>query len=495
MRRIELGTVLATAALIVAGSAGAVAQPVPAHSWTGIYGGIHGGVASGRATSDFPTNGFGYFDGIFGRTTGGNFSQNFGSDGIFGFHLGANRQIGSWVVGLEGAYSRTHLHASSLDPFGYAGTNQQLTYEASLDWIATMTPRLGYSFGRWMLYGKGGFAAGHVEGTLTSQDPTTTITFQEKGIHVGWTIGLGVELALTPNLILGIEYNHYDLGRQRLGGYMWRNNSPDQGGQYDLALRADSVTARLSFLWAPDGSSPEPAAVAAMQGQNRGWNGFYIGAHGGHGWTTADNAHPEETGFSELYSPFPRQAATFSQSLDGAAGGGHIGLNFQAGRLVFGIEGAVTWADSKGSSTGVFAALGADAAATYETRLDWLATLTPRLGWDFGRWLPYLKGGLALGQITSKMSTPTSFGMLSPGPQSFSETNDHLGWTIGGGVEYRVSEGWMAGFEYNYIDLGSERYGGYSANGNGTPYGRGEYDVELTSHSVLLRLSYRPFSN
>ena len=494
MRRIELGTVLATAALIVAGSAGAVAQPVPAHNWTGIYGGIHGGVASGRANNDFPPD-FGWFDGIFAPQTGDAFRQNFGSKDIIGFHLGANQQIGSWVIGLEGAYSRTQLHASSADPFSKAGGNQ-LTYETELDWIASITPRLGYAFNNWLIYGKGGFAAGRVSALLTSTSPGTTITFEEHGIHVGWTVGVGIEVALTPKWILGVEYNHYDLGSESFGGYMRRNGFRDEGGQYNLALTADSVTARLSYLWAPDGSTHATAAYASAKTsatRDRGWAGFYVGAHGGYGWANAENAHPDETGFF-FFAPEPRQAATFDQSLDGWMAGGHFGLNYQARQWVLGFEGAVTWTGLKGSSTGVFAALGADPAAIYETKLDWLATLTPRLGWDFGQWLPYLKGGLALGQVTSKLSLQKG-NMLHPAPQTFQETNNHLGWTAGAGVEYRMSQSWIAGLEYNYVDLGSERYGGHTANGNGQPSGAGEYDVELTSHSVLLRLSYRPFSN
>lgn len=478
-----------TGVLLLAGTAGAAAQPMPVHDWTGLYGGVHGGVGRGDASYDFLPE-FGWFDGLFATHAGGSFRQDFGSGGVFGFHVGANRQFGSWVVGLEGAYAHTRFHASSADPMDIGGMPPP-TYEAGLDWIASVTPRLGYALGDWLVYGKGGLAAGRVDSLLTSPGNgiADTITYQEQGIHVGWTVGAGAEWALTPNWILGVEYNHYDLGSEQFGGVMRRNGNPDEAGQHTLALRADTVTARVSYLWSPDRMPPN--AAPATYDPPRGWAGFYIGVHGGYGWASADNRHSGATAFFP-FAPDPPQAASFDQSLGGALAGGHVGLNYQAGQWVFGLEGALTWSGLKGSSNGVFAALGADPAASYETKLDWLATLTPRIGWDFGHWLPYVKAGLAMGQVASSMSTPTTFGMFSPGPHSFSETNDHLGWTAGAGVEVRLPHGWIAGLEYNYVDLGSEHFGGLASNGLGLPNERGEYDVALTMQSVLARLSYRP---
>lgn len=429
--------------------------------------------------------------------TGDGFRQDFGSKGVFGFQLGALQQVGAWVVGLEGGYSRVKLHATSNDPFDIAGAAQQLTYETRLNWFATITPRLGYAFGSWQVYGKGGLAAARSQASFMSTGGGV-VTFQEYGIHVGWTAGAGIEYALTPNWILGVEYNHYDFGSETFGGVMRRNGRPDEGGQYALSLRADSVTARLSYLWALDGTIPARASYGSAGATktipilDRGWAGLYVGAHGGYGWANAENAHPNGTGFVGLFSPDPTMAAAFDQSLDGWMAGGHVGMNYQAGQWVLGVEAAATGTRLKGKSTGVLASLGADAAATYETKLDWLATLTPRVGWDAGNWMPYVKGGLAMGRIESSLNTSKSFGPLHPGPQTFNEANHHLGWTAGAGIEYRLSPNWIAGLEYNYVDLDAERYGGLAANGKGKPIQQGEYDVGLTMHALLARLSFRP---
>ena len=74
----------------------------------------------------------------------------------------------------------------------------------------------------------------------------------------------------------------------------------------------------------------------------------------------------------------------------------------------------------------------------------WLATARLRLGYAFDRWLPYLTGGAAFGDVKA-----TRVGLNSAG------TNDVMaGWTVGGGVEYAFLGNWTAKLEYLYVDLG-----------------------------------------
>jgi outer membrane immunogenic protein len=102
---------------------------------------------------------------------------------------------------------------------------------------------------------------------------------------------------------------------------------------------------------------------------------------------------------------------------------------------VFGVEGDVDWSNIRGSSV-------CGAGFSCETKNSWLATARGRVGYAFDRFLPYVTGGLAVGDIKSSVSGVDS------------STNTKAGWALGGGVEYAIAGPWTAKVEYLYADLG-----------------------------------------
>jgi outer membrane immunogenic protein len=149
------------------------------------------------------------------------------------------------------------------------------------------------------------------------------------------------------------------------------------------------------------------------------WTGFYIGINGGGGWGRSDFSAPFSTG-------------TFDTS--GWLAGGTAGYNYQMGQAVLGIEGDIDWSDIRGSAP--------CALTTCETRNNWLGTVRGRFGYSFGNFMPYVTGGLAVGDIKSSIA----------GVGNANETK--AGWTVGGGVEAHISGPWTAKLEYLYVDLG-----------------------------------------
>ena len=77
----------------------------------------------------------------------------------------------------------------------------------------------------------------------------------------------------------------------------------------------------------------------------------------------------------------------------------------------------------------------------------WLATLRGRVGYAIDRWLPYITGGAAYGNV--KASTSAPIGAFT------SASHNQLGWTAGVGLEYAFLGNWTAKIEYLYVDLGS----------------------------------------
>ena len=125
------------------------------------------------------------------------------------------------------------------------------------------------------------------------------------------------------------------------------------------------------------------------------WTGFYIGINGGgeFGHSNWSNALG-----SNGFSP------------DGAVVGGTVGYNYQMGQSVFGLEGDVDWSDIRGTTTG-----GVCTGTSCETRNQWLATTRGRLGYAFGRFMPYVTGGAAFGDI-EQFRRPVSAARPPRGP-------------------------------------------------------------------------------
>jgi outer membrane immunogenic protein len=166
---------------------------------------------------------------------------------------------------------------------------------------------------------------------------------------------------------------------------------------------------------APLYKAPPPAPTPGYD-----WSGFYVGVNGGGGWG---------------HSWWDGQSTGIRTS--GGLAGGTAGYNWQLGSAVLGIEGDVDWANLKGTNTSALCPAGCT------TRDTWLGTVRGRAGYAFGGVLPYVTGGLAVGDIRASV----------PGFAGASQTN--AGWTVGGGLEFALpGTSWSAKAEYLHVDLG-----------------------------------------
>jgi outer membrane immunogenic protein len=181
------------------------------------------------------------------------------------------------------------------------------------------------------------------------------------------------------------------------------------------------------------------------------WTGFYIGVNGGGGWGQSSFDGVTGTG------------GKFDTS--GWVAGGTAGYNLQYGRAVFGVEGDVDWSNINGSAPCV------GGLAACQVKNDWLATARGRFGFAFDRFLPFVTGGLAIGDLNAN----------APGVGSGSNTN--TGWTVGGGLEVALGQNWTAKAEYLHVDLGSFNCGSACT---GTPA-----NVDFTTNLVRGGVNYK----
>ncbi|MDP2409091.1 MAG: porin family protein [Pseudolabrys sp.] len=159
------------------------------------------------------------------------------------------------------------------------------------------------------------------------------------------------------------------------------------------------------------------------------WTGMYAGINAGYGW-----------GSSNRTNAF---GSTGSFDVDGGVVGGTLGYNWQAGQTVFGLEGDVAWSGIKGSSSAGICAVG-----SCETRNNWLGTVRGRIGYAFDRVMPFVTGGLAVGDIKATSAL------------GLNESETKAGWTLGGGAEFALTGPWTAKAEYLYVDLGTNTLAG-----------------------------------
>jgi outer membrane immunogenic protein len=179
-----------------------VAVMAPATNWNGFYIGAHGGYGSGDSQFDFATNGY-YNDAVGDRVSHGM------RGGLAGGHAGYNWQWGSTVLGLEASGTWSGVKRDNIQSPFFAEDR----FSTRVEWISTVTPRLGLAGSNWLFYVKGGVAFAGIEGSVQDTAPPVRSIDRRSATRTGWTVGGGAEYMVTSNWVVGIEGNYYDFGR------------------------------------------------------------------------------------------------------------------------------------------------------------------------------------------------------------------------------------------------------------------------------------------
>jgi outer membrane immunogenic protein len=219
------------------------------------------------------------------------------------------------------------------------------------------------------------------------------------------------------------------------------------------------------------------------------WTGFYIGANGGYGWGRWDS--------NSIAAIFPDGVTTNADpDVQGWFGGVTAGYNWQANQQwVLGVEGDFDWSgekasDSSSSTTSAPSPIGTGlcdihapctttAVTTTANKWEkpWFATLRARAGFLVEpTWLVYGTGGLAFAETkfstSSATTTTTTDGVgdivnpnspfLTGSPvttsAAFSESQDRVGFAVGGGVEKLLAQNWSVKAEYLFMDFGKHTF-------------------------------------
>jgi outer membrane immunogenic protein len=203
-------------------------KPSATYDWSGFYVGGQAGYRWGDVN---------VLD--FGPVLDGGFKIDrtpFRTDGaLAGGQISFQQQFGRWVAGVELSFSGGQLSDSAsaerVQPFTLLSgdkivRDEKDNLQARVGQLFLATARLGYSWDRWLAYGKGGFASAEIKTAFQANVLTTVVqgvqlptggTFagQSSGSsserHSGWTLGTGLEYMVTRNVAFGVEYNFINL--------------------------------------------------------------------------------------------------------------------------------------------------------------------------------------------------------------------------------------------------------------------------------------------
>ncbi|KQT50777.1 cell envelope biogenesis protein OmpA [Aureimonas sp. Leaf454] len=175
--------------------------------------------------------------------------------------------------------------------------------------------------------------------------------------------------------------------------------------------------------WAADAVTPDVAPIAPIEGAAPIyiWSGAYAGAFVGYNRANFD------------------QSAGASFDGEGIVGGAYGGFNVQNDRIVYGIEADL---GASGVEAGGF---DRRVGLPVETDTNVFGSLRGRVGVAADPFLVFATAGVAASDQTLKL-----------GPAE--DSNTHVGYTVGAGVEAKVTDSIDTRLEYRYSDFGSKTY-------------------------------------
>jgi outer membrane immunogenic protein len=200
------------------------------------------------------------------------------------------------------------------------------------------------------------------------------------------------------------------------------------------------------------------------------WTGFYAGGHLGAGWGDVDWTR-------EFDGPVDFIVGRVSQNDGNVIGGGQLGVQYQVGNVVAGVEVSLS-----GTSLSDNTLVLQGNPFAFTSKIENLFMAVGRIGFAHHNWLTYLKGGYASARV--ELNT------------SFADTNVHLtssskrqgGYVLGAGFEYAVHKNVSLGLEYNYVKLGSGDV--FNVETDVSPLSN-HRDIDTTMSSVVARINIK----
>lgn len=242
---------------------------------------------------------------------------------------------------------------------------------------------------------------------------------------------------------------------------------------------------------------PEHVASSVIVSPSFSWSGFYFGGQIG-GFSSKTSAmtpnidvplFPDAEARSKDWIPVEKK---YMPKLSGFTAGLYTGVNFDTGRgFILGIDTDLLLSERKDTKSIVITSeSGLEGAGTEENgeqkklmisviggdswlkrqaeaeenrvtfnhtlKQKWSGATRVRVGLPVDRIMPYVSGGVAYGQFQDILSVSIT------GEDPFNATSDvtktMIGYTLGGGVDFAVTDDVIVRAEYRYSDFGKKKF-------------------------------------
>jgi outer membrane immunogenic protein len=226
--------------------------------------------------------------------------------------------------------------------------------------------------------------------------------------------------------------------------------------------------------------APENTAVAADMAVKAprvapimyNWNGCYVGANAGGGWSRMDTERVQTDGAVPAPANYGRETDS------GFVGGAQGGCDFMAGKdLVFGVQGMFDFGSVNGRHS-----LTDIPALSEKNNLRYAATATGRIGYLWTpQFLGYAKGGVAFLRNRNQVFTPAG---------ALTEASNFTlpGMTAGVGGEWMFAPNWSVFAEWNYMWI-EDKSGQYFTPNPG--FGGETLNVKQVAQTAVVGVNYR----
>jgi outer membrane immunogenic protein len=252
-----------------------------------------------------------------------------------------------------------------------------------------------------------------------------------------------------------------------------------------LAVAASALPSAASAA-----DMPVPAAPAYTPPVYRpviyDWTGIYGGVHVGAG--VLDDVVTNTTATALLNAGTQTKLSPFA-----LVGGAQAGFNIEFAPFVIGAEGTFSWSDISG--TQVTPSLQPTISENSVSTPQWYATATGRAGFAANDFLFYAKGGAAWMGVHYTQNVVA--GIRQSGQ---TDVDTRSGFTVGGGVEFGMTENLSAKLEYDFLDFGTKTYNfnnlGFNPAGSAmgtplTPNGAAPMSIKSFTQMITVGLNYR----
>ncbi len=217
----------------LAGFSGAGWADDSIYDWSGFYAGVHAGYGFGETQATDTAAGGAW------NVAGDTFTAD--TNGfVGGAQMGFNHQLDSLVFGIEA--DAGYLGAGGSEPTqNSTGVPFDTIVSSDGGLYATARLRAGFAFDRALIFATGGLLGADL-GSKVDDSLAAQVHTDDTGFQVGWTVGAGLEFAMTDQLSLKAEYLYYDLGTDNVVG-----QPPTAIQDFDIENTGSILRAGLNF--------------------------------------------------------------------------------------------------------------------------------------------------------------------------------------------------------------------------------------------------------